>query len=220
MVLLLAWAGFTLILPASVAAVTESLYPAPSRLAYLAEAREIEIETELAEPNIANRMVLDHPDLFVSDADDIPSYVRTAFLVTSMVDKATRDVLATFENAASQRSEALRFLRFVSPAIVVHGLFNDIAGVSSARHQRYMAQARALKAVYAEQAGRYILAGQRLPLHEADSLPTFHFEDEDVRAIARRSLGAWLVLGLVTGLLLLIADRRLRHVGLPRGVGI
>ena len=215
MTLLLAWAGFTLILPACMTAVTEALYPTPSRLAYLGEAREIEIETESAEPEITQQFVVDHPDLFVADATDIPGYVRTAFLVTSTVDAATRDVLSSFESTASQRAAALGRLRFASPTVMTHGLFNDIAGASSARHHRYMAQARAFKAAYAEQAGRFIVAGQRLPFHVAESLPRFHFEDGGVTAIARRSVSAWLVLAIVTGLLLLAAHRRLRHVGLP-----
>jgi len=212
MLLLLAWAGLNLILPASIAAIAETVYPPPSRLAYLAEAREVEVETELAEPNLAHRFIADHPDMLVDETSEIPAYVRTAFFVTSAVDDATRPILAGFEKAASQRDEALGLLRYVSPAIVMHGLFNDIAGTSSARYRRYVAQARALKAAYAERAGPYIVAGQRLPLKEAAALPEFRFEGEAAGGILRRNIGVLLFLAFAAGVLLLLADRRVRGI--------
>lgn len=216
MLLLLAWAGLNLILPASVAAIAETVYPPPSRLAYLAEARAVEVETELAEPNLAHRFIADHPDMLVDESSEIPAYVRTAFFVTSAVDDATRPILAGFERAAVRRDETLGLLRYLSPAIIVHGLFNDIAGTSSARHRRYVAQARAFKAAYAERAGPHIVAGRRLPLKEAAALPDFRFEgDDDVGAVFRRNAGVLLFLAFATGVLLLLADRRTRCVVAP-----
>jgi ABC-2 type transport system permease protein len=216
MLLLPAWAGLNLILPASVAAIAETVYPPPSRLAYLAEAREVEVETELAEPNLAHRFIADHPDMLVDESSEIPAYVRTAFFVTSTVDDATKPILAGFEQAAVQRDETLSLLRYVSPAIIVHGLFNDLAGTSSARHRRYVAQARAFKAAYAERAGPYIVAGQRLPLKEAAALPEFRFEGDDgAGAVLRRNAGVLLFLAFATGVLLLLADRRVRSILRP-----
>lgn len=209
MLLLLTWAGLNLILPASVAAIAETVYPPPSRLAYLAEAREVEVETELAEPNLAHRFIADHPNMLVDDTSAIPGYVRTAFFVTSAVDDATKPILAAFEQAAQQRDGTLGLLRYLSPSIIAHGLFNDIAGTSSARHHRYVAQARTFKAAYAERVGPHIVAGRRLSLKEAATLPEFRFEGDDtVGAVLWRNTGVLLFLALVTGVLLLLADRR------------
>lgn len=212
--LLLAWAGLTLVLPAVVSAVSETMYPMPSRLAYLAHGREVEIETELAEPEITQRLVQDHPELFIEDASAIPAYVRTAFLVTSMVDKATGTILADFEQAAQRREQALALLRFVSPAVVMHGFFNDVAGASTARHRRYVSQARAFKSAYAKHAAGYILAGERLPAGEAAELPRFQFGDPSWRVVVRSHALALISLALVTGLLLLLARQRLSRVGM------
>jgi ABC-2 type transport system permease protein len=87
--LLLCWAGLTLIVPAAVTAIAEAIYPPPSRLAYLAEARRIEIETERSEGAVASGFFIDHPELVVDDASEMPAYLRTAFFVTSTVDTAT-----------------------------------------------------------------------------------------------------------------------------------
>lgn len=214
LVLLLAWAGLTLVVPAVVSAVSETVYPMPSRLAYLSHGREIEIDTELAEPQITQQLVQDHPELFVADANAIPAYVRTAYLVTSMVDKATRKILAEFEQAAERREHALALLRFVSPAVIMHSFFNDVAGASTARHRRYVAQARAFKSAYGKKAAGYILMGERFPATEAAELPPFQFSDTSLRALVRSHTPALLALVLATSALLVFARRRISRIGL------
>jgi ABC-2 type transport system permease protein len=199
-----------LILPACASAIAEVIYPAPSRIEHLAEARDIEIETELVETDISKRFVTDHPDMVIDSASEMPGYVRTAFFVTSAVDAATRPVLARFEDAAAKRDEVLSALRYTSPAIIVHGAFNDLAGTSSARHRSYMRQARAHKAAYAEQVAEYVVAGRRLPVDVAASLRPFRFEEESASAVLDRNRRALIFLGLVTILLSIVADRRLR----------
>lgn len=215
LVLLLAWAGLTLMLPATVSAVSETVYPMPSRLAYLSHGREVEIETEVAEPQITQQLVQDHPELFVADTSAIPAYVRTAFLVTSMVDKATRKILTDFEQAAEKRERALSLLRFVSPAVIMHGFFNDVAGASTERHRRYMAQARAFKSAYAKRAAGYILMGERLPSAEAAALLPFRFNDTSLRTIVRSHAAALLVIMFATSVLWSFARRRVSRIGLP-----
>ncbi len=210
--LLLCWAGFTLIVPAAVTALAEAIYPPPSRLAYLADARRIEIETERAEGGIADKFFTDHPELVVDDASDMPAYLRTAFLVTSTVDNATRPILDGFEITAARRDDALALLRYVSPAIIAHGVFNEAAGSSSARHRSYMAQAREFKAAYAKQAGPYIAAGRRMPSHRVTAFPRFKFQDPPFATVVGRALPVLAFLVLVAGALLLATDRRLRRL--------
>ena len=209
--LLVLWAGFTLIVPAAATAITAAIYPVPSRLAYLAEARAIEIETERAEGGIAAGFFNDHPELIVDDASDMPAYLRTAYFVTSNVDRATRPVLEAFESTARRRDRALALLRYVSPAIVAHEVFNDAAGSSSARHLRYMAQARAFKAGYAELAGPYIAAGRRMPADRVTEFPRFHYEELPFSAVLGHNLPALALLALAVAILVLGADRRLRR---------
>ncbi len=214
-ILLITWAGFTLIVPASIAAVAESVYPAPSRLAYLAEAREAENETKLREADIANEFILDHPEMLVNETSEIPAFVKSAFIVTSTVDEATKPLLAEFEAEALKRDASLDWMRFLSPAIITHTLFNDVAGADSGRHQRYMKSARAFKAAYGEKAGPYVIAGNRLPTEEFASLPTFRFDEEGIGGVLSRHLGALVFLVFMAGFLLFLADRRLRAIRGP-----
>jgi ABC-2 type transport system permease protein len=208
-VLLLTWAVLTLIAPASMTSISEALYPTPSRAAYVSEARRIEIDTELAEADISKRAILDHPEMLNGLASSIPDYVRTAFLVTTAVDDATKSVLANFEDAAERREATLGWVGALSPAAIVQGLFSDIAGTSSARHRSYMSQARALKAEYAEQVGPQIVAGRRLSVQQAKSLPVFQFQEESLSQLVRASARRLVFLGFVVCLLLIVADWRI-----------
>ena len=205
--LTLAWGGLTLIIPASVIGITEAVYPTPSPAAYLAEAREVEIQTEL-DDEAERRYAMDHPDMLIDKASEAPDYFRMSFLAMSAVDRATRPTLAAFEKAAADRQDALSVLRYLSPAIIAHGLFNSAAGTSSERHRRYIAQARNFKASYAERAGPYVLSGRRLPLAEAESLPRFQFNDESAPALVSGNATAMLFLMLVAVGLVIGADRR------------
>lgn len=209
--LLLCWAGLTLIVPAAATATAEAVYPPPSRLAYLAEARQREIATELAVDGVATGSFLDHPELVVGKASEMPAYLRTAFLVTSSVDQGTRPLLDEFESTAARREAALGLVRYASPAIIAHGVFNDAAGSSGARHRRYMAQARAYKAAYAELAGPYIAAGKLMPSQRVTGFPRFQFRDAPFGEIVAGAFPALAFLVFATTALLAAADRRLRR---------
>lgn len=217
--LLLCWTGLTLIVPAGVTAIAEAAYPPPSRQLYLAQARQAEIDTERAEAGIAQQFFTDHPELVVDRQSQMPAYVRTAFFVTSAVDEATRPLLAAFDDAASHRDRALAFMRYMSPAIIAHGTFNEIAGSSAARHRYYMAQARAFKAAYGKQVARDIVAGRRLSADAAEALPRFQIEDAALSTAAGRASPPLIFLAIATCLLLLATDRRLRRFDLFKQAG-
>ena len=208
--LLLCWTGLTLIVPAAVTAIAEAIYPPPSRLAYLADARRIEIETERAEGGIASSFFIDHPELVVDDASEMPAYLRTAFFVTSTVDDATRPVLDAFESTAARRDAR-------SPCSATSRPPSSRTAYSTKRRAlrphdtgNYMAQARAFKAAYAEQAGPYIAAGRRMPSERVTAFPRFRFHDVPFSELLAGALPALAFLVLVASGLLLAADRRLR----------
>jgi len=92
----------------------------------------------------------------------------------------------------------------------VHGIFNEAAGSSSARHRRYMDQARAYKSAYAQLAGPYIAAGRLMPSERVTAFPRFQFRDVPFSETLGGALPALAFLVLAAGVLLTAADRRLR----------
>ena len=217
--LLMAWTGLTLIVPAGVTSIAEAVYPPPSRLEYLALARKTEIDTERAEAGIAQQFFIDHPELVIEKQSEMPAYVRTAFFATSSVDDATRPLLREFDEAALRRDRALSLLRYLSPAIIAHGTFNEIAGSAAARHRRYLEQARAFKAAYSDQVAPHVVAGRRLPAAQAEALPRFQFKDVPLNAVAFRAMPALIFLALAACAFLLAAHGRIRKVDRASALG-
>jgi ABC-2 type transport system permease protein len=208
--LLLAWATLTLILPATLVTFAEMIHPIPSRPAYLAQARAIEVDTELAQEESIDRYALDHPEMRIDDSSEVPAYFRIAFLVTSAVDRATRPTLLDFEKTAAEREKVLGLLKYLSPATAMYAVFNQAAGTSSVRHREYMAQTRAFKAKYGDRAGPYVVAGRRLPLQIAEDLPRFQFANGSTAAALASTLGSLLFVLLATASLYVLSDRRIR----------
>ena len=215
--LLILWAGFTLIVPAAATSVTETIYPTPSRLSYMAEAREMENEAGLEIADIANRYLLDHPELSVTSDSEMPAFLRTGFLVTSTMDEATSPILEEFEKTAAAREKTLGLLKYISPAITTHILFNDVAGTSSSRHSEYQKAVRDFKNQYAERVGPLIMANQRLGESDFNNIPTFHFPKQSVGNVLSQNFGSLLFLLIISGLLMFMADRRVRMIKGPNG---
>lgn len=215
--LLILWAGFTLIVPAAATSVTETIYPTPSRLAYMAEAREMENEAGLEIADIANRYLLDHPELSVSNDSEMPAFYRTGFLVSSTMDEATASILNDFESTALERENTLELLRYISPAITTHILFNDLAGTSSKRHSEYYKAVRDFKNQYAERVGPVIMANERLGGNDFNSLPQFHFPKQSISDILSNNLISLIFLVIVSGILMFLADKKVRMIKGPNG---
>lgn len=204
------WVGLTLVIPAATSATAEVLYPTPSRLAYLADAREVENETRLTEADVANQFMLDHPELLVNQEPQIPAFVLSSFLVTSTVDEATRPIVNSFEEALQNRENTMDLFRYLSPAVATHSLFNELAGTAAQRHQDYLTQARQFKAQYAELVGPNIVAKQPIDSGFYQTLPEFQFDGESLNARLTRGLGPIAVLLLLSLGITLWVNRRLR----------
>ncbi|MCC3861407.1 DUF3526 domain-containing protein [Pseudemcibacter aquimaris] len=215
--LLILWAGFTLIIPAAATSVTETIYPTPSRLAYMAEAREMENEAGQEIADIANKYLLDHPELSISDESEMPAFLRTGFIVTKTTDEAISPILEEFETTALERENTLGLLRYLSPAITTHILFNDAAGTSSKRHNDYQKAVRDFKNQYAERVGPLIMSNQRLSMDEFNNIAEFHFDDQKAGQVFSNNLVALLFLALLSGILLIMADKRVRGIKGPKG---
>jgi len=209
MALLSIWLAFVFIVPSGASAILETVYPTPTRLTYLAEARETENAARLQEADLANQFILDHPEMLVNEEAEIPAFLRSNFLVNRSIDEATRPILDEFDAAARQRESSVGVIRFLSPAIIAQGLFNDIAGNSSDRHQRYVQQVRAFKANYSAQVGPGVVAGQPLTVAEFEQIEGFSFPEESVSEAFRKHLFPLLFLLLLTIVAFLLVNRRL-----------
>lgn len=191
------WILNGLVGPASLSAAAESLYPTPSRLAFLSDARTASNEAYKSKSDIMQGMLLDHPDL-TADNYSIPEYIRTAFLVGQSVDRSVKPILDRFDAVQSERRDFLSWLQYASPAVLTLQAFNLSAGTDLERHIRFERSVRDFKQTIADEVEGNVLVGERLTLAQYDGLPRFVQAPQSAVGVMKR-------LALPVGFLLLVA---------------
>ena len=204
------WAFSSLVGPAVLAAAAESFYPAPSRLGYLSKVRSAANEAYRSRQALTKGLALEHPELSVDDYT-LPEYIRTAFVVTQTVDRKVQPVIDDFDTTHAARLRFLRGIQFVSPAVAALQAFNEAAGTSLERQNRFEKEAREFKAALASRLGAQVLAGKRLTVEQLDHMPAFTFVEAPVSVVLRR-----VAFPIVLLLVLSVLFRQLAHRNLER----
>ena len=197
------WAVNGLVGPAALAAAAESLYPSPSRLAFLSEIRSTANEAYKSKRELTKGLALEHHEL-AADAYSLPEYIRTAFVVTQTVERKVQPIIEEFDATHAARRAFMRTIQYASPAVVALQAFNEIAGTSLDRQKRFEQQARQYKRTLAERLAPKVLAGQRLTVAELDEMPKFAFVEPPLMAIVGRiawPVAFFVVLALLFGML-------------------
>tara|TARA_Y100000994_G_C15668199_1_gene432542 strand:- start:1127 stop:1609 length:483 start_codon:yes stop_codon:yes gene_type:complete len=156
--------------------------------------------------------MLEHPELLVNLESEFPARVSSAFLITSTVDEATRPIVTSFEEALSEREGVLRLFSYLSPAVGVHGSFNEIAGTSSRRHQSYLRQARNFKASYAGLVGPDVVAKRPVSSELFESVSPFEFIEDTMLERLNRSISPIIFFLLLSIGMLVVTNRRLKSI--------
>ncbi len=203
------WLLFTLALPASIATLTEALYPTPSRLAFLSEIRTAQGETNRNLAEVTEGFLMDHPDLSVGD-EGLPSFYRAAFLSNQAARENTQPIIEAYEAARSGRDRTVRWAQYLSPAIIAQRLLHLSAGADLNRQHRFQSQVQESLDHLGEALGPSVVSRNRLPLADFDRLESFVFKDISAGQIAAGAAGPALFLLLATLAVGSAANRRLK----------
>ena len=203
------WFVLVFAMPGLISAVTEAIYPTPSRLALLSEVREAQAATNRDLASLTDQFLTDHPELTVGE-EGLPSFYRAAFLANDTARRVTAPIVDGFEQARDARARTLDLAQYLSPAIVAHRVLHQLADADLERQYRFQEQARQALFELAEAVGPAIVSRNRITVAEFDALRTFSFVDrrlEEVHGEFLLPLGFLVVASL---LLAVAASRRLR----------
>ena len=170
------WAGFVFLTPAIGGAVSEALYPPPSRLAALSAMRDAKSEAGKATAELTKGFLADHPEMTVSD-DDVPFYYAGTWLANREAATRTAPILRAFEQSRQRRQETLDLLQYLSPTVIVNRALLSFAGGDVDRYRAYQAEARAALADLSQRIGPAVVAKQRLSLAAYDAIAPFSFTE-------------------------------------------
>ena len=203
-----AWAVLTLAVPAMISTGSESLYPTPSRLAWLSEVREAQGETNRELDRLTEGFLMDHPDLTVSE-EQVPSYFRGSFLANEAARQRTAPILAGYEKARSDRQHIVDLAQYLSPAVIAQRLLHVAAGADLGRQHSYQSQARESLSTLAETIGPAVISRNRISMAEFEELQPFQFKEKSTAELVNSALWPLLYLLLLSALLSYFAQRRL-----------
>ncbi len=198
------WLVVVVVIPGLSAVAVDSVYPAPSAIELISEAREAaqEIESEL------NDVTGRH-----DDTNKRADYGERVVAIQNRLAARSAPVLDELRERRSERRHFMERLQYISPAIVVARALEDIAGADAARHAEFEAQVEAyhktLRAFFSER----IVRRAKLTADDLDQLPTMTFKNAPESALAGRMAIRLLLLTSLALLLLGLARPGLSSIG-------
>ncbi|MEM1268567.1 MAG: DUF3526 domain-containing protein [Bacteroidota bacterium] len=204
-VLAVCWLGLGVVFPAAVTLLAGQVHPAPTRAAFVAATRTAAADAYQRGTEPVAEFLADHPEMAEAmDADVSESFAVLAIARDAVVAEAVEPVIAQFAEQRTRQSAFVRTVGALSPSVLAHAAFLDLAGTGDAQ------QRRALDAVeaYQEQWRAHFepLVFADTPFNAADypSAPQFEPAPEASADAARRAasplfglaLAALFVLGL------------------------
>ena len=199
-----AWLVLVVIVPGLSQVAVDTIYPPPSSVHLLHEAREAsqEVESKLA------GLVGTHEKK--PKASDFAE--RVVEMQTELAKK-TEPIREAAHAEEARRYALIDWLKFLSPAALLQSALEDLAGSSVHRHGHFESQADEFHARYRTFFFDLIKGKRALTPQRFSEIPSFSYREQPDEVVATRSALAIAVLvGLALALLGLAAPR-LRHIG-------
>ncbi|WP_437622079.1 DUF3526 domain-containing protein [Sorangium sp. So ce1151] len=182
------WLGMVVVIPASTNLAASFSHPAPSRLLFTQEMRAASNDAEQRGAKILADYLHDHPELRpnAQGAKDVPSWIAGYVAVEDAIDARTLPVQAEYKAALARQSAMVSRYQLLSPAIVVHGALQDLAGSGQERHDRFTEQAHAFLGTMRGFFFPRVLQGEALRREDFAAVPRFRFREGDASHVVAR----------------------------------
>ena len=201
------WLAFVVILPSLINVVASTLYPVPSRMAFITAMRA---ETTVAEQQSSEslaRFFQDHPEI-APVSDDEANFAMLRVVSDERIAEQLAPVVARFVQQQERQQRFVRALGYLSPTLVTHRMLLDAAGTGPARHAAFVEQVDGFQAMWQEHFVPKYFANVAFQSTDYDALPRFEYRNEMVAEVLGRLVFPFLFLMLATGF---IGGYGLRH---------
>ena len=198
------WLVLVVIVPGLVSVGVDAIYPPPSRIELMHEAREAAQEAKKQLDGMEGRHDVNK---------QAKGFAKRIVEVQEELAQRSQPVVHELTEQLNKRQALVDTLRFVSPAIVVQLALEDVAGAGATRHRRFEAQVDEFHATYRTYFYDRIKAETPFTGAHLAGVPKMTFVEEAPGSLAARVLGGVLALLLATALLIGLAWPGLRKVG-------
>lgn len=208
-VLAAAWLAIVVVIPGLLEVAVQTTSPVPSRLAFISAMREASNTASKESAELLAKYYHEHPELATHGQQE--GFLPTFYAAERDVEHRLEPLLSDFEQRLLDQQQLVGRWRFLSPAVVAHEAFADLAGSNLQRQRLFSRQARAFLADWHARLSPKIFLGQGLQPADYDRLPTFTFTEPAV--VWWRLASA--LLGLLVPSILALAVARRRLARLP-----
>jgi ABC-2 type transport system permease protein len=196
-----AWLVLVIMTPSLFNMAATWFYPVPSRVEMVQAMRQAQDEANKGGSQTLARFYEDHPELATGDpAQAMNDFNVVRVAVNDEVERRVRPVIDRYEMQVANQQRVIDSLRFLSPAILMQGALNDIAGTGTERHSHYLRQVDAYHREWREYFVPKIFA--KAAVTDFDAVPRFDYREEATSAVAARvgvALAALLLPTIVLG---------------------
>ena len=198
MVLAGCWLALAVVMPALISFFATSLYPVPSRMEYITAMRtESTVAQQQGAESLA-RFFEDHPEIApVSDDDANFAMLRVAREEQIAEQLAPLD--ARFEEQRTRQQTFISRIGYLSPTVLAHQAFMDIAGTGQNRYSVFLEEAHAFQETWkAHFVPRYFadVAFRAADYEDLPSFDTTRLEDEQLTGRLILPISIILLVGL------------------------
>jgi ABC-2 type transport system permease protein len=179
------WLLLVVMLPSLFNLVATTLYPVPSRVEMIQAVRVASDQASSAGSTLLARYYEDHPELATGGAEQAMNDFNVIRLaVDEDVARRARPVVERHERQLARQQALIDRLRFLSPAVLMQDVLNDLAGTGAARHHHFLAQVDRFHASWRGFIAPMIL--QKARVTSLDNVPSFAFAEERAASVVRR----------------------------------
>lgn len=206
------WMILVVVAPAFINLVVTSLHPVPSRVELIQAIRDASADASAKGSVLLARYYEDHPELAPASAAPVPAdFLVKLQAVQKSVDETIEPVTARYDEQLARQQGLVDRLRFLTPAVVAQEALNDVSGTSLARHKHFLAQVDAFHKTWQDFFIPRIMRRARFSPADYDAIPSFHFQEQPLSAVAPRVAAALAGLALPTAILSLAGLASLRR---------
>lgn len=184
------WVFVVVIVPTLLSVAVSVAIPLPSRAAYLSELRLAARDYAERENDALNKNRAVPREATFAKAEAVVEMHRELYLAQRTWQERNAQITANYAAHKARQQTFIHRLRFLSPAVLLQDICNDLAGTDQARHERFIASATAYSDDWQAALLPKVLEGELLHPADYDCLPRFQFQEEPLSKLMQRTLMA------------------------------
>jgi ABC-2 type transport system permease protein len=185
--LLMAWLAFVVVLPAVIGEAANAWEPVPSRVQLINAIREAGNLTPADASAMLSTYYEEHPDAQRSKNSADVTAIR-GLAQQDEVDRRIDPIVAAYRTAVARQQAIARWLRFVTPPLLVHDAIAELAANTGERAEEFARQVDDYHGAWRRYFYPLVHAKATLTMRDYDAAPRFAFREEPTAVVRSRVL--------------------------------